>query len=140
MSSVVQTEEARRLGLGPAMVAPIASGDEALGALFVGAEAGHPPYDNDTLALFTSFAERAGLALAFGEARAEAERNQARRTEQLQHALDSRIIIEQAKGVVSGLRSIDIDEAFNRIRAYARSHNQNIHDVAQAVVRRDLLL
>ena len=43
-------------------------------------------------------------------------------TEQLQAALNSRIVIEQAKGVVSYTHRVPFDEAFTLIRAYARSH------------------
>jgi PAS domain S-box-containing protein len=140
LSSVAQTDEARNLGLGPAMVAPIVSGETVLGVLFVVARAGSRPYDRDSLALVETFAERAGLALAIGEARAEAERHQRRLAAQLQRALDSRIIVEQAKGVIASVRSITPNEAFEQLRAYARSHNQDIHGVAQAIVQRKLLL
>jgi len=55
-------------------------------------------------------------------------------TEQLQSALNSRIIIEQAKGVIAQLYSVDIDRAFEFLRGYSRRHNLRIGDVAQAVV------
>jgi hypothetical protein len=41
-------------------------------------------------------------------------------TEQLQGALNSRIVIEQAKGVVAQARSVSVDEAFTLIREFAR--------------------
>jgi GAF domain-containing protein len=53
---------------------------------------------------------------------------------QLQHALDSRIIIEQAKGVLSHAHSISVGAAFELLRSYSRSHNQPIRDIAHAVV------
>jgi GAF domain-containing protein len=55
-------------------------------------------------------------------------------TEQLQGALNSRIVIEQAKGAIAQLHEISVDEAFVRIRAYARSHNRRLTDVAHHVV------
>ncbi len=55
-------------------------------------------------------------------------------TEQLQGALNSRIVIEQAKGAVAQLRGISVDEAFAVIRAYARGHNMRLSDVAHAIV------
>lgn len=55
-------------------------------------------------------------------------------TEQLQGALVSRITIEQAKGAVAQARGIGVDEAFLLIRAYARSHNRRLTDVAHAIV------
>ncbi|MET1016228.1 GAF and ANTAR domain-containing protein [Leifsonia flava] len=53
---------------------------------------------------------------------------------QLQHALSSRVIIEQAKGVLSHSENIDMDEAFRRIRESARSSNRRLSDVARDVV------
>jgi GAF domain-containing protein len=59
---------------------------------------------------------------------------------QLQRALDSRVLIEQAKGVVSHTRGVDMDEAFRMLRTHARSNNLNLRDVAAAVVDRSLFL
>jgi GAF domain-containing protein len=53
---------------------------------------------------------------------------------QLSKALDSRIIIEQAKGMVSQATSCDVDQAFNRLRAHARNHNARLTAVANAIV------
>jgi GAF domain-containing protein len=58
--------------------------------------------------------------------------------EQLQHALDSRVVIEQAKGVIAQTRNVDMDAAFRILRAYARSNNLNLHDVAARVVARSV--
>lgn len=58
--------------------------------------------------------------------------------DQLQRALDSRVLIEQAKGVLSEFASINVDEAFNTMRAYARSHNMRLHDVADGIVGRTI--
>ncbi|SCL34222.1 GAF domain-containing protein [Micromonospora nigra] len=55
-------------------------------------------------------------------------------TEQLQGALNSRIVIEQAKGAVAQARGVSVDDAFTRIRSHARSHNQRLIDVAQTIV------
>lgn len=54
--------------------------------------------------------------------------------EQLSHALHSRIVIEQAKGVVAVGAGVTMEEAFDRLRNYARSHNLRLHDVASACV------
>jgi AmiR/NasT family two-component response regulator len=55
-------------------------------------------------------------------------------SEQLRTALTSRIIIEQAKGVLAEARGITVDEAFAVLRKHSRDHNARIHDVAAAVV------
>lgn len=53
---------------------------------------------------------------------------------QLQSALDSRILVEQAKGVLAERRSISVDESFALLRGHARSTNSKLRDVAAAVV------
>jgi GAF domain-containing protein len=60
--------------------------------------------------------------------------------EQLQRALDSRILIEQAKGVLSEIGGVSVDQAFENMRTYARSNNLRLHDVAQRVVDRSITL
>ncbi|GIM89680.1 GAF and ANTAR domain-containing protein [Paractinoplanes toevensis] len=55
-------------------------------------------------------------------------------TEQLQKALNSRVIIEQAKGIIAQTRGMTPDEAFVVIRDYARSHNRRLGDVANRIV------
>ena len=59
---------------------------------------------------------------------------------QLQHALNSRVIIEQAKGVVAQTRRVSVDVAFTLIRDYARSHGMKLVDVASSLVNRTLTL
>lgn len=58
--------------------------------------------------------------------------------EQLQRALESRVLIEQAKGVLAAVGSLDMDEAFSTLRNYARSHHMTLRDVAQQVAARTL--
>ena len=55
-------------------------------------------------------------------------------TLQLQHALNTRVIIEQAKGVLAQLGNIPMDASFERLRRYARSHNMLLGNVARRVV------
>jgi GAF domain-containing protein len=54
--------------------------------------------------------------------------------DQLSHALNSRVIIEQAKGKVSQATDCGMDAAFDRLRGHARSHNARLTDVAEAIV------
>ena len=55
--------------------------------------------------------------------------------EQLQDALHSRVIIEQAKGMLASAYGVSVDEAFERIRTHARSNHVTLHAVSDAVVR-----
>jgi len=55
-------------------------------------------------------------------------------TEQLQGALNSRIVIEQAKGAIAQAQGISVDEAFTKMRSYARRTNRRLSDIAHAVV------
>lgn len=57
------------------------------------------------------------------------------RTIQLQQALDSRVVIEQAKGVLAVLLDVELDEAFEALRKAARKSRRNIHDVSCEVVQ-----
>jgi GAF domain-containing protein len=57
-----------------------------------------------------------------------------RTTEQLQQALDSRVIIEQAKGVIAATRNIGVDQAFQLLRVHANNRRASLRSVADAVV------
>lgn len=58
--------------------------------------------------------------------------------EQLQSALDSRVLIEQAKGAVSQANDTSMDESFSLLRRYARNHNLTLRLVSQSIVDRTL--
>lgn len=55
--------------------------------------------------------------------------------EQLQHALSSRVVIEQAKGVLAERNNVGMDLAFQALRKHARDNNLKLGDVAAGVVR-----
>ena len=59
------------------------------------------------------------------------------RQAQLQNALDSRVVLEQAKGMLAERRKVTVDEAFMLLRRTARSHRLKLHDAARAVVEND---
>lgn len=54
--------------------------------------------------------------------------------EQLNHALNSRVIIEQAKGMVAEREGLDMERSFSRLRNHARNHNLRLVDVATDVI------
>ena len=56
------------------------------------------------------------------------------KNQQLQTALESRIVIEQAKGVLAERYRLGVDEAFGLLRRSARSHRLRLHALAAAVV------
>jgi GAF domain-containing protein len=58
--------------------------------------------------------------------------------EQLQHALNSRVVIEQAKGVLAERHGLSMPMAFEALRRHARDHNVQLTDHALAVVRGDV--
>jgi len=58
-------------------------------------------------------------------------------TEQLQAALNSRVVIEQAKGALAQIRGVSVDEAFELLRGFARRKGRRLGEVAQALVSGD---
>lgn len=57
---------------------------------------------------------------------------------QLRTALETRVVIEQAKGIVAHEADLTMDEAFVRIRNHARNHNKRLRDISAAIVSGDL--
>jgi GAF domain-containing protein len=88
------------------------------------------PLSNNDLILVHALADVASIAIV----QAQATREAAIRETQLQHALDSRIVIEQAKGMIAERGSVDMNEAFSRLRRFARSQNRRLSDVAESLV------
>ena len=103
--------------------------DQVIGALnLFRAEPG--PLDPADLRIAQALADVATIGLLH-------ERNVRRReavAEQLQAALNSRVMIEQAKGKLAERLGIDMDRAFAMLRDYARNTNQHLTDVARDFV------
>ncbi len=54
--------------------------------------------------------------------------------QQLTHALNSRIILEQAKGMVAERLDLDMQQSFATLRNHARNHNLRLSDIAESVI------
>lgn len=126
-------EAAERLGLRAVAGIPLRLGDLSVGALNLYAEEPREWPDEDVAAA-TALADMATGYLV----NASKLRQQEQLAEQLQTALDSRVVIEQAKGMVAAAENISIEEAFTRIRRYARDRNLLLRAVAQQVVSEGL--
>ena len=77
-----------------------------------------------------AFADVATIALLQHRATLEAQVL----NEQLNHALNSRIVIEQAKGMIAERRGMDMEQAFATLRTYARNYNLQLVVVATSVI------
>jgi GAF domain-containing protein len=125
--------QAKASGVGAVAAVPLQTGNQTLGALDLYNE---DPRDWSTVDV--DFARILGNVATSYLLHASALSQQQRLSEQLQEALTTRIIIEQAKGTLALARGISVDEAFREIRRYARHHNLRIHAVADAVVHEGL--
>lgn len=115
-------------GFGAVHAVPMRLREQAVGAFnLFSAEAG--ALDAETTELGQALADVATIGILHERA----VRRQEVVTEQLQVALNSRIAIEQAKGVLAERLQLGIDEAFAALRGYAREHNLKLAEVARAV-------
>jgi hypothetical protein len=77
-----------------------------------------------------AFADVATMAILQHRAATEAHAL----NEQLHRALNTRIVIEQAKGMIAEGRAVDMEQAFATLRSYARNHNRKLADVATEII------
>src|SRR5437763_3133199 len=120
---------ALRAGFRSRFALPLRLREATLGALNLLSVTQDPMAEADVI-VARAFADLATLTIIQHRASAEAQRL----NEQLSAALTSRVVIEQAKGVICERAGIGLDEAFSRLRAYARNHNLRLTDVAQAAI------
>jgi GAF domain-containing protein len=118
-----------RAGFASALALPLRLREMTVGALNL-LSATRAPMAEADLIVARAFADLAALSIAQHRASAEAERL----NEQLSAALSSRVVIEQAKGVISERAGTGLAEAFTRLRTYARNHNLRLTGVAQAAI------
>jgi len=120
---------AKRLGMISVAGIPMSLQDEAVGAVNLYAD-GPRDWSKEDLDVAVAMAAMATGYLV----NASKLHQQEQLNEQLQQALGSRVIIEQAKGVIASTNGVSVDEAFLRIRRHARSHNAAVRAVAEAIV------
>src|SRR3954452_5367940 len=111
---------------------PLRHGDDIIGAMNLFRESDQALGDSD-VRIAQALADVATVALLQRRETAQARR----RAAQLQEALDSRVLIEQAKGVLSERLDLQPEEAFRLLRGEARNSNRKLHDVAREVVHGD---
>ena len=120
---------ALKAGFRSALAMPLRLREVTLGALNL-LSVSRSPLEEPDVIVARAFTDLAALSIIQHRATIEAQRL----NEQLSVALTSRIVIEQAKGVISERAGVDLAEAFARLRNYARSHNLRLTEVAQAAV------
>jgi len=116
------------VGLGPAYAVPMRLREQTIGAVNFFRPVGQPLPASD-LVTAKAMADVATIAvLQYRSAQASLELAQ-----QLQGALDSRVMIEQAKGVLAERGRVDMDIAFGLLRSFARRTNTHLSEVAEAI-------
>lgn len=125
----VFTQAAREVGFGTSHAVPLRLRRQVIGALTL-FSAGRRPLSDDQLAVAQGLADIATIGLLHQRA----VRDQVTLSEQLQAALHSRILIEQAKGALSAQSGTSVQVAFALLRTHARRTGQPLTALAGAVV------
>ncbi len=126
---------AAQIGIASVAGVPMKLGEQTVGAIDLHSAAPRE-WPSEQLTIAQIFADAATAYLI----NASTYDRQQRLNEQLQQALDSRVVIEQAKGIIAEARGIDVDAAFQIIRRHARSHGSSLRAVADAIVSLGLRL
>jgi hypothetical protein len=120
---------ARASGFAAVHALPMRLREQALGAVNL-FSAVPGPLDFETVALGQALADAATIGILHQRAVARHEVV----AEQLQAALNSRVVIEQAKGFLAERLAVNVDAAFGLLRGYARDHNRKLTAVATDIV------
>jgi GAF domain-containing protein len=122
-------EQARDHGFDGVLSVPLTTAGGTVGALNLFVEQPSQLSDEDV-----ELAQRIAAPAATTLANANAYRRVARLADQLQEALESRAVIEQAKGVLMARQGCDPDEAFDLLRRLSQSSNRKLRQIAAEVV------
>ena len=122
-------KSAAALGAGSSMSIPVPLQREVSAALNI-YSLDRDAFDDAAVELVSTFAAYAGVALA----NMHLYTAQGQVAEQLQQAMQSRAVIEQAKGILMGQRRCSAQEAFDLLVRLSQSTNRKLRDVAQALV------
>lgn len=117
------------LGVLSALGVPLQVEGEVVGTLTVYAGAG-AAFDDDHVAVAELVAAQASALIVNAKTYGECQE----RIRQLQEALDSRVVIEQAKGVLMERHGLDSQQAFHRLREQSQRENRRIRLVAEELV------
>src|SRR6266704_1508893 len=120
---------ALKAGFRSAVALPLRLRDASPGALNLLSARPTPLVEADFI-VARAFADLATVSIVQHRTATEA----LRLNEQLSVALTSRVVIEQAKGVIAERAGVDLAEAFSRLRSHARNHNRRLTDVARAAI------
>jgi GAF domain-containing protein len=120
---------ATRLSIAGVAAIPMRLADQVIGALNL-YDAGAREWSDHDIASAGVLADMATSYVV----NASKLRQQEQLSGQLQHALESRVVIEQAKGITASKHSVTIAEAYQLIRGHARNHNASLRTVAEAIV------
>ncbi len=120
---------AQQAGFGAVQALPMRLREQVVGALNL-FRAGPGAFDPAVIRVGQALADVATISLL----QERSMRHTETLNEQLQNALNSRVIIEQAKGKLAERLGLDMEQAFNLLREYARTSNRRLSDLAQAFV------
>ncbi len=126
---------AREFGVRSVMGMPLQVGERSVGALDVYSSQLHKWSDDDVMAARAL----ANVATTYILHATELERSN-RLNDRLHEALGSLVVIEQAKGILSGENGIDLDHGFELLRTRASNSRSTLRSVAEAVVNDGLRL
>ena len=126
---------AKVLGIRSVLAVPLRLRGQTIGAMNLFSADVAAVSDHD-VALAQALADVATIGILQSRAAGRNEELQ----NQLKSALESRVLIEQAKGVISGAHEITVEQAFHRLRDHARSNNMRLLEAARLVVSRELVL